>query len=202
MSSPETPSKPHLGGHCGITHTDSGSLKFIKELLTSKGITNPSMLDIGCSVGWQMDLARQLGFEVYGLEGDESIRTNPNTKCLSNIHFHDLTNSAFYFSRNQFDLIWCCEVAEHIEDKYVLNLIDSINLNLSNSGLVVFTFCDKEGTGIHHVNIKPEKYWLQLFELYGIIKDEELTKQLRARSTMVREFIRETGIILRFKELE
>lgn len=200
MSFPQTPSKPHLGGHCGITHTDSGSLDFIKELLTSKGITNPSFLDIGCSVGWQLDLARQKGFTVNGIEGDESIQTNPNTKCLDTIIFHDLTKNYLIKRHCPAHLVWCCEVAEHIEEQYVMNLIRTIVYNLHSSGYIVFTFCDKEGTGIHHVNIKPEKYWLQLFEKYEIIKDKKLTDELRAKSTMVREFIRETGIVLKFKE--
>lgn len=184
----------HLGGHCYITHTDVGTLMWLKEYLQSEQPLK--FLDVGCSMGWQLSLAKNTGYDVAGIEGDISIKSHNELKCKENIIWHDLTKTGLILEK-QYDVIWCVEVAEHIEEKYVNNLLNTLCFNLNSNGLLVFTFCDKPDTGIHHVNIQKEEYWLNKFSDYGIIKDEGLTEILRNRTTMVREFIKETGIILR-----
>lgn len=174
----------HLGGHLGITHTDSGALDWLKE----KGVE--TLLDVGCSVGWQVELANMMGIQAWGLDGDYSLVDNPNTKWLSRIFFSDLTKCDPVFP-TRFDAVWCVEVAEHIEEKYTDNLLSTLASNLEWNGLLVFTA--NEGPGIHHVNLKPESWWIQRLAEFSLIHDPKLTIEIRSRSTMQREFIRNTG---------
>jgi 2-polyprenyl-3-methyl-5-hydroxy-6-metoxy-1,4-benzoquinol methylase len=174
----------HVGGHLNITHQDAGAINWLKW----KGCK--TLLDIGCSVGGQIDVALQSGLEAYGIDGDYSLTTNPKTQHLNRIYFNDLTKT-YITLPIRFDAIWCCEVAEHIEEQYVGNLMKTISENLLPGGILVFT--SNEGPGINHVNCKPQLYWIALLDQYGLKYFPEYTLELRTYSTMEREFIKNTG---------
>lgn len=182
------PDMRHLGGHLGITHTDEGSLKWLQR----RGCK--SLLDVGCSVGGQLALALSLGFDAYGFDGDYSLTASKDIQALERISFNDLTKTAMVYPR-KFDAVWCCEVAEHIEEAYTGNLLDTIAGNLRKGGLAVFTA--NEGPGVHHVNRKPPEWWVDRLKEHNLEHDPELTKELVEASTMKREFIRNTGRIFR-----
>lgn len=174
----------HLGGHLGVTHVDTGALAWLKR----NGVN--TLLDVGCSMGWQVEAARKIGIDTYGFDGDYNLVNNPNVKCLDYIFFNDLTKACPKFPVI-FDGIWCCEVAEHIEEKYTDNLLGMIYNNLKYGGYLVFTA--NEGPGVHHVNRKPLTWWREKLKDFGLFWDENLTNGLVTCSTMEREFIRKTG---------
>ena len=179
----------HLGGHLFMTHVDIGALNYFKE--TSVYST---FLDIGCSVGWQVDEALKLGFDAYGIDGDYSLVYHKNTRNLERIMFNDFSKTYLILPK-KFDLIWCVEVAEHIEEQFTDNLIKTISYNLREAGSVVFTACSKENTGIHHVNIKSKEWWIDKFNKHNMVYIPEWTEDLKKYSTMKREFIQENGMI-------
>lgn len=176
----------HLGGHLNITHIDCGALEWLKDQGTK------TLLDIGCSVGGQVHQAILLGMNAYGLEGDYSLLQEDKLKVPHRIFFSDFTKT-FVQMPILFDAIWCVEVAEHIEEKHLLNLFFSIYRNLKLGGYLVFTA--NEGPGIHHVTRKPAEWWIRSLRHEGLEFNEALTKDLRAASTMEREFIRDTGMV-------
>lgn len=176
-----------IGGNGGITHIDIGSLKWLYGL----GIKN--LLDVGCSVGWQINEAINIGIDAYGVEGDINIINNSNTKNLERIFFCDLTKSYVKFPLS-FDAIWCVEVAEHIEEQYIDNLFITFSKNIKLNGILVFTHSLVEAPHVH-VNIKPSSYWINKMKDYGLYFNLDKTKDLKWNSTMQREFIQNTGMV-------
>lgn len=176
----------HLGGHCNITHVDVGALRWLRERC------GDTLLDVGCSVGGQVGKALEMGFDAYGFDGDYSLTTNPAATNLDRIFFGDLTKCSPQFPI-KFDVIWCVEVAEHIEEAFVGNLLSMLAKNLKLNGMLVFTAND--GPGHHHVHLKPMEWWIEALRSHGLIYSQWYTAELREQSTMGREFIRKTGIV-------
>jgi len=170
----------HLGGHCGITHIDLAILNYFKN----NGAT--SYLDIGCGPGGMLEEALSLGFDVQGVDGDFIVqRTNPNKVII-----HDYTTGPIILDK-RYDLVWSCEFVEHVYEEYLPNFMKTFQAGKT----VCMTYAPPKKKGYHHVNLKPEKYWIRTFESYGFKFNKSLTTHLRSISSMDREFFRNYGLI-------
>ena len=123
------PLPKHLGGHKGRTHIDVGLLKWARDKLNVK-----TMLDLGCGPGGQVYEARKLGLSVIGVDGDFTlVRERPELFVA-----HDFTKGKYEPPTVGFDLIWCIEFVEHIDEIYVDNW-----MSLTQKGRYVFmTYSD------------------------------------------------------------
>ena len=100
----------HLGGHGNVTHIDIGLLSFAINQLKCK-----SMLDIGCGPGGMKQVANSMNIDWYGVDGDTTVIENTDYSLV-----HDFTLGEATLDKT-FDLIWCTEFLEHVEEKYVPN---------------------------------------------------------------------------------
>lgn len=174
--------KGYLGGHNWITHTDEGALKYIKKTFDIK-----TMLDVGCGPGDQVRIAKSLGIDAEGIDGDT--RLIAENKDIT-IHECDYTQSTF---EKKVDFIWSCEFLEHVYERHQDNYMKTF----SGADYVFFTFAPPGKSGNHHVNLKPAKYWIDVFSKYEFSYDPETTKKIRESSTMKREFVRNNGLFMR-----
>jgi hypothetical protein len=170
----------HLGGHQNITHIDEGILKFFIEKFNTK-----TFLDIGCGIGGQVELAKKLNMDAYGVDGDFTIKRS--FPCVLN----DFTKSECTLPLENFDLGWSVEFVEHVEEKYIHNYLTAF----SKCKYLVITHAPPNKFGHHHVNCKPSQYWIDLLGKYGLIYSRELTDQIKTVSTMKREFIKQNGLV-------
>jgi len=186
------PLPKHLGGHKGRTHIDVGLLKWARDKLNVK-----SMLDLGCGPGGQVYEAQQLGLSVIGVDGDFTlVRERPELFVVHDFTKGKLENFQKYYLTAEFDLIWCVEFVEHIDETYVDNW-----MSLTQKGRYVFmTYSDIGKPGHHHVNCKPLEYWINLYKKYGFTYDEQLTNESKEVSTMKREFWKDTGLVFERKQ--
>lgn len=169
----ETPD--HLGGHQGIVHTDVGALDYLIKTFAplSKAI------DLGCGPGWMVAWMRQRGIGCMGIDGD--VACIPDILCDFNERTVDIM---------PFDLCWCVEFLEHIEEEFLPNVWHVIE----RCKVVFCTHALPEASHRkNHWNCQPEQYWIDAFAEHGFRHDEEATKGVREASTMNREFVRETG---------
>ena len=58
----------HLGGHAGKTWIDEGALSYLSNTLSIK-----TMVDIGCGPAGMKDIAKKLGIDWTGVDGDEEL---------------------------------------------------------------------------------------------------------------------------------
>ncbi len=115
-----------------------------------------SMLDVGCGEGHAVSFFRRIGVVAHGIDG---LRTNVQ-RAVTPIALHDLLESDYYMP---VDLVWSCEVAEHILEEKVENYLKT----LANGKIVAMTHALPGQGGHHHVNCQPAEYWIDAMERHG-----------------------------------
>lgn len=169
----------HLGGHCNTTHIDENTLNYLIQKFCIS-----SMYDVGCGPGGMVNLAKSKGINCVGIDGDFTIKYPSHL----NIIIHDFTSGPLNVISA--DLSWSCEFLEHIEEKYISNFF-SVFLKTK----VVFCTFSMSSGGHHHVNVKNQSYWDNIFKDYGFSKDLDSTNHIRLNSNMRRNFVRDTGTV-------
>ena len=165
----------HLGGHFGNSHTDPAVLDYLIERYSIK-----SMLDVGCGPGAMIDVAISRGLDTWGVDGDYTVVNNF-------VVIHDFTNGPFRFV--PFDLIWCFEFVEHVEQQYQENYLATFA-----SGRILYLSTPAPGFGgWHHVNEQPEAYWIDLLTAHGWLLDKEATDWIRQNAD--HPFSRRQGLV-------
>lgn len=127
-----------------------------------------SMLDLGSGVGHAAEFFFRKGIRTIAVDG---LVENLNMSLYPTI-CHDLTKAPVV---TNVDLVNCQEVVEHIEEKYLDNLLSSLSC-----GRVVFmTHALPEQKGFHHVNLQPMQYWVQALTERGYNLMAEDTNRIR-----------------------
>ena len=165
------PQKPHLGGNMGGGDQGTDFSKDLWPWMVSN-YKPKRILDVGCAEGHAMRAFRTLGVDTVGLEG---LAQNAK-KCPEPTYVHDLTKGPLIIP--DIDLVWCCDVVEHIEEEYVPNILKTFQ----NANIVALCH-GTEGmahSGWHHVNNKSVEYWAEKMRSAGFRLDEEGTKESHA----------------------
>lgn len=172
----------HLGGHGGITHIDEGVLDWAIDILNPK-----TAYDIGCGTGDMVKHMLDKGIDATGIEGDPALNWGRPEKFIR----HDFTQGPLNLG-HPVDLGWAVEFLEHIDEEY----LDNVFSVFRDCRYVIVTAAPP-GTeeAHHHVNCQPTKYWKRVFREHGFRYKVNHTSAIRERSTMGREFMRETGIV-------
>lgn len=159
-------SKDHLGGY--IEGGDSAT--FFPELWTwlIRERNIKSAIDVGCGDGVALKCFESvLGSEnVFGVDG--IAQDHPR------IETHDYTLGPFA-PKGLYDLCWCCEFVEHIEEKFLPNFLETFKA----SNTILMTHAAPGQQGHHHVNCRTSDYWKGVMAAIGYRFDEVLTAQSR-----------------------
>jgi len=134
---------------------------------------NPkTVIDVGCGCGYSLKYFMDKNVDGIGVEGyKEAIARSP---VGGNIVLHDYTRGPFVPPSN-FDLAWCCEFVEHVEEKYKANFMQTF----AKCNLVAMTHAVPGQPGFHHVNCQNADYWITTFSDYGFEYLEEKSLMLR-----------------------
>lgn len=132
------------------------------------------MLDVGCGVGFTQKYFHDIGVDTEGIDCEEM---RPYHKLPDKLVAYDLTLGKIYFPR-RYDIIWCCEVGEHIAEQFVDNLIHCLTEHCKQ----VLAFCAAlpGAGGYHHVNCKPTPYWIKKLSVGGLTYDEASSAHCRS----------------------
>jgi len=117
------------------------------------------VVDIGCGPGHFMAALSSKGIDVFGVDiAPEAVR-RVRLKSLS-AEVLDLTKRDSKIPGCPYDLAVCCEVAEHLNAKFVPTFLDKLT---SVASTIFFTAAEpgsKNAKPIHHVNEQPNIYWI------------------------------------------
>ena len=115
-----------------------------------------SILDVGAGEGHALSFFHRRGVIAHGFDGlAQNTRTSRHPIAL-----HDIKAGPYIFPC---DLVYCVEVAEHIDETYVENLVST----LTNGPVVVMTHALPGQLGHHHVNTQPPEYWIEKMDARG-----------------------------------
>jgi|KBSSwiStaDraftv2_1062776.scaffolds.fasta_scaffold975298_1 SAM-dependent methyltransferase len=131
-----------------------------------------SVLDVGCGEGHCVKYFADAGVKAVGLDG---LQANID-RAVTSIFLHDLRAGPFILP---VDLVHCCEVVEHIEERYLDNLLAT----LANGRIIAMTHALPNQVGYHHVNCQPPRYWLERAEALGYTFLQAETEAAKARIT-------------------
>jgi SAM-dependent methyltransferase len=162
--------RPDLGGN--IRHGDGNTFcpKLWSYLIERFALR--SMLDVGCGEGNAVHYFHQRGVYAHGIDG---LLKNVKNAVIP-ISLHDILVGPFLMP---VDLVWSCEVAEHIHPHLVGNFIDT----LANGKIVAMTHALPNQAGYHHVNCQPPEYWINLMAAKGYVleRSQEAFKAVSAK---------------------
>jgi SAM-dependent methyltransferase len=148
------PKNAHLGGNIAGGDTASHVPEVWYYLLDE--LNFKSVLDVGCGEGQAVRWFRERGLWVQGFDG---IQINIE-RCPEGCFLHDLTKQAI---RRTVDFVWACEVVEHVHERYMDKLMDT----LTSGRVVAITHAWPGQAGFHHVNCQLPEYWIARFEARG-----------------------------------
>ncbi|MCZ9886673.1 class I SAM-dependent methyltransferase [Brachyspira hyodysenteriae] len=89
-----------------FSHILKGILKYV-----NKG----NILDVGSATGFLLELAKEIGFEPYGIEFSEYASSIAKNKFGSDRIYNGVLETS-NFQNNFFDLVTMCDVIEHVKD--------------------------------------------------------------------------------------
>lgn len=166
LSGVESSDQPHLGGNVyqGDPHTFCPSIwNYVIDRFCLR-----SVLDLGSGRGYAASYFYKKGLQTIAVDGFD---VNVQHAIYPTIK-QDLTKNAVSC---KVDLVHCHEVVEHIEEKYLHNLLES----LSCGTYILMTHAMPGQYGYHHVNLQPKEYWVKHLQSFGYNLLEEDTNRIR-----------------------
>jgi cyclopropane fatty-acyl-phospholipid synthase-like methyltransferase len=123
---------------------------------------------LGCGTGAVVREARLLGIHAHGID-----QMQDDDDIFKRV---DLREKLDLFCK--FDLVYCVEVAEHLEPQYEGEFCDTLARHTKPGGRLVFTAAPPGQGGYNHFNCQPQIYWRDRLESRGMIYNVAETERL------------------------
>jgi SAM-dependent methyltransferase len=157
---------PHLGGSIRLGDPFTYCPTVWDYVIARFGIE--SVLDFGSGYGNASHYFHRKGLKVVAVEG---FAPSVDRSIYPAIR-HDLTNGPVH---TKVDLVHCQEVVEHIEERFLDNLLDT----MLTGKIILITHAVPGQGGHHHVNLQPSAYWIDHLRQRNCSYLEEDTRRVR-----------------------
>lgn len=175
--------RPDLGGN--IRYGDANTFAPIlwNYLIDCFGVS--SMLDVGCGEGHAVRFFAKHGVHSHGIDG---LLSNVQ-RAVYPIALHDLLSGPYIMP---VDLVWSCEVTEHI----IPEKVDYFLETLANGKVVAMTHAQPGQAGYHHVNCQPDDYWISAMARYGytLARTQPIFRQI-AEKELCQNYFQSSGLV-------
>jgi len=114
------------------------------------------VISLGCGVGFDVERFAQLGIDVVGLEiAEHMIEASPVGERIVRGSMTDLSQ----FRDNEFDLVVCLEVMEHLPPELTEQAISEMRRVGTKRGVLTIGRGKSDPT---HINLRPREAWIEL----------------------------------------
>lgn len=132
--------------------------RFLSEVLPHR--SSGRLLDLGCALGFSVGVARELGFEAYGLDRNVSAVETARREFGDRVHAGALDEGAFAGLR--FDVVTLIDVLEHMADPVAS--LKTLRERLSEGGVLAAVLPDTASRvrrilGRRWPHYAPEHLW-------------------------------------------
>jgi SAM-dependent methyltransferase len=159
--------------HWDHIYFDAAPFRYIAEKYQPK-----SAFDIGCGKGLYLRFLRDLGVEqIQGVDGVDTSVTILDSTSYTKVDLHQP-----YRAGSQFDVVFCLEVAEHLQPEATDILFDTIAAHAKD--LIIFSMAEPGQPGNGHINCLTMVQVLDHWKKRGWTPDLVETLGVRALSTM------------------
>ena len=171
------PNKPHLGGNYAENNPNTwcpDSWKYVIEKYNIK-----SVMDVGSGYGHAAKWFSEQGLHSVAIDGLD-------INCQNAVHPTLEVDLTLKSHQEDVDMVHCIEVVEHVDEKYLDNLLDT----LCCGKYIFMTHGLPKQRGHHHVNNQLPKYWIDHFDARGysqIEEDSAKIKELAGTGKHIRE---------------
>lgn len=152
---------------CGRPYQrDEGWLTFFDQI--AKRIIeqfNPkTVLDAGCAWGFLVEAFRNRGVEAYGIDISDYAIQNVHPEMKPYCRIGSITEPL----QQEYDLITCIEVLEHIAMQEAEKAIGNI---CTHANEVIFSSTPFDYKEVTHINVHDPEYWGEQFACHGFYHD-------------------------------
>jgi SAM-dependent methyltransferase len=147
----------------GILEESVRSRDVVLNLLKRMGIPMQSVVDFGCGLGhWGRDFYSKFGGMYLGV--DFEVPMDQLVIPKEYYQEHDLRtpfmSDTTFTSDGKYELVLCLEVAEHIDETYADQLVDTL---CRVGKYILFSAAIPGQGGVNHVNEQWQSYWSKKF---------------------------------------
>jgi ubiquinone/menaquinone biosynthesis C-methylase UbiE len=137
-------------------------------------MANPySVLDVGCAYGYIVRRLIDRGINAYGIDvskwcGKQASKIIPNHFIL-----HDM-RKRLPFGNKQFDLLYCEGVLEHIEPKYIPDIMYEFE-RVANKRMIQVSFATHPDAArtTGHICLQPREFWFAIIPAHTWLMYED-----------------------------
>jgi len=159
-----------------LERLENASVEIIADWMV-KHLRPGRVIDVGCGSGSLLSVLKRRDVQVFGVD----IAAAALRRCAErgipaqrfNLIGHDLLPGAPY------DLAISCEVAEHLDEQHADRFLEQL---AAAAPVIYMTAAEPnpvKGVGLHHVNERPNAYWIEKMRLKGWRLDEGATASAR-----------------------
>jgi SAM-dependent methyltransferase len=150
--------------HYNTDHDITSASQVVPYILDILQTKPENVIDVGCGLAQWLKIFKDYGVnKVLGIDGSHVPLDKLNID-KSEFRVCDLRNLSSLEIGEKFDLLLCLEVAEHLEEAYACQFIQSL---ISLSDTIIFSAAIPNQTGENHFNEKYPDYWKDIFSKYG-----------------------------------
>jgi hypothetical protein len=132
-----------------------------------------SVIDVGCAEGLCPFFFHNYGCVVRGVDGSRMAKSNSRIPEFHDVHDFE---SGPYVPPSSYDLVWCCEFVEHVEEHFADNFMETFK---SSQRFIALCHGVPGQPGWHHVNCQWAEYWIERVEAIGYRYRPVLTRYAR-----------------------
>lgn len=148
--------------------------KMIDSVIEFYGKPN-KVISVGCGLGWDVERLVQLGVDVVGLEITQEAIDNSTVKnYIVRGSAHDLSR----FNDNEFDLVICFELMEHLPPELTEQAIGELRRIGTNRAVLTIGRGSGDPT---HINLRPREEWIKLLAPMDNLLQQKISDSLKAK---------------------